>query len=115
MKTYKQFISEMQLKLPQLKKPTSGQIIRGGSSLINPFSGIGGRVVSTLGNAIGSSVGGQTGQFIKKVAPVAGFGFSLTRAATPVGVTAAVFNQGTARGRVAVNRDKSGKPIYMDK
>ena len=108
MKTFKQFILELQL-------PSTGKIVRGGATLLNPFVGPASELVGGATGALGGKLGGPVGNVIKKAAPVAGLGFAFTRAATPVGVAAATFNQGTAAGKVKVGTDKTGKPVYMDK
>jgi hypothetical protein len=120
MKTFQQFCEEAyrlnEFQLPKVKLPSPGQVVKGGVSyLANPFIGPGMDVAQGATGAVGQKIGGPVGGLIKKAAPVAGIGFGLTRAATPVGVAAATFNQGTAAGRVKVGKDKTGKPIYMDK
>ena len=104
-----------EFQLPKLPKPTVGGAVRQGASFANPLTSAAGALATGATQALGQQVGGPVGGFIKKAAVPAGVGFSFTRAATPVGVVAATFNQGTAAGRVNVGKDKSGKPIYMDK
>lgn len=116
MKTFKQFYQEAyQLNEFQIKPPTGRQIVGGVKSMLNPFIGPAMDVAQGATGMVGQKVGGPVGGLLKKVAPAAGLGFAFTRAATPVGVAAATFNQGTAAGRVKVGTDRQGKPIYMDK
>lgn len=115
MKTFQQFCQDA-YQLDEFQLPSSGKIVRGFGSLLNPFATSASELVGGATGALGSKIGGPVGSAVRKLAPAAGLGFAFTRAATPVGVAAATFNQGTAAGKVKVGTDpKTGKPIYMDK